>query len=189
MYKVKGGFACDRQSKYDFTASTINYLIQAMGDKLKSVEFYEYDENDNLIEFDSKNVDGQSRTDLAFFVNGNKRVNAELKERWGKYNSNCYGKDEDKEGWILEMDKKEKLMEKIGLPLYANLYMDGKIRLWNLNKIENFNIINKNTPKTTVIQSEIINKDRYEVWNRDSKVIQRIIGSKSNGVWKSKGLN
>lgn len=184
MFKVKGGFSCDRQSKYDFTASTINRLIQTMGDELKRVEFYEYDNNGNLVEFDSDKVNDQCRTDLTYFVNG-VRVDAELKERWGKYHSNYYGKEGDKEGWMLEIDKKEQVLNKDGIAQYVNLYPDGVIRIWNLRKIENFNTINKDRHRTTVKESEIINKDSYEVWNKDSKVIPRIKGEKSNGIWVS----
>ena len=187
MHKIEEGFKCDRQSKYDYTASTITYLSTAMGSKLESVEFYEYDKNGNMVEFDSENVDSQSRTDLAFFVNG-KRVNTELKERWGKYHSNYYGKDNDKEGWMLNIDKFEQLISKEGIPLYVNLFEDGYIRFWNLSKIPEFTTITKNIAKTTVIESEKKIQDRYQVWNRDSKLIPRIKGYPSNGIWY-KGAN
>ena len=177
-----GNFNCDRQSKYDFTASTNTYLFEEMGDNLISIEYYEYDKQGNLVEFDSENVDSQSRTDLAFFVNG-KRVNTELKERWSEYHSNYYGKDDDKEGWMLNIDKVEQLTSKEGIPLYVNLFEDGYIRFWNLNKIPEFTTITKNIAKTTVIQSEKILQDRYQLWNRDSKLIPRIKGYPSNGKW------
>lgn len=181
MYRKN--FKCDRQSKLDYTASTIYYLMLKMGDKLKSVEFYEYDKEGNLVEFDSPLAYEQSRTDLACFING-KRVNSELKERWQPYNHQSYGKDEDKEGWMLNIDKVDELKKIDGIPLYANLFEDGWVRVWNLNKVPQPTTITKNIAKTTVIKSKKIKQDRYQLWNRDSIIFQRIKGYHSNGKWE-----
>lgn len=184
-FKVKDGYNCDRQSKYDFTASTVSYLCAAYGDKVKSVIFKEFDDHNNLVEFDSKYSSTTSRSDLVMFYN-NKPYIIELKERWGKYTSDYYGKEGDKEGWMLNIPKKEELLsQKWAIPLYVNLYPDGVVRLWNLNKINNYNTINHNIANSTVEDKGRREQDRYEVWNKDSKAIQRVKGQPSNGIWKS----
>ena len=184
-YKVKGGYSCDRQSKYDFTASTVSYLCAAYGEKVKSIIFKEFDKYNNLVEFDSKYASTTSCSDLVMYYNGKPYI-IELKERWGIYTSNFYGKEDDEEGWMLNIPKKEELLgQNWAIPLYVNLYPDNVIILWNLNKIEEYNTINKVIDEKTVEESEKKPQDRYEVWNKDSKVIQRIKGQPSNGIWKS----
>lgn len=183
-YKVNGGFSCDRQSKYDFTASTVSFLSGWVGDKKANVVFKEYNADGEEIEFDSYDSYDKSRTDLVMYFNDTKYV-IELKERWGKYCSSFYGKDSDAEGWMLNIDKVAELNKIDGIPLYVNLYPDGYVRLWNLNKISDFHTITKNIHKTTVMDSEVKKQDRYEVWNKDSIKIQRIVGKKSNGIWQS----
>lgn len=184
VYKVKDGFCCDRQSKYDFTASTVTYIKDKFTDRKAYVVFKEMDADGNLVAFDSDESYDKSRTDLIMFYNDTKYV-IELKERWGKYTSDYYGKEDDAEGWMLNIDKVEELNKIDAIPLYVNLYPDGVIRVWNLDKISDFQTINKNIHKTTVADSEVINQNRYEVWNKDSKVIKRVKGEKSNGIWLS----
>ena len=184
-YKIKDGYKCDRQSKYDFTASTVNFIQDWAGTKNVTIRFMEFDKNGNLVEFDATNSDSQSRTDLIMLYNGVKYV-IELKERWGKYASDYYGKDDDEEGWMLNIDKVTEL-KKIddAIPLYVNLFPDGMVRVWNLNKITEYQTITKNIHRATVEYSEIKKQDRYELWNKDSICIPRKKGSKSNGVWVS----
>lgn len=185
-FKVKDGFSCDRQSKYDFTASTVSYLSKLYPNKELSVVFKEFDkENGALVDFDSKQSSTVSPSDLVMFFNDQPYI-IELKERWGNYTSDRYGKDTDEEGWMLNIEKHRTLtIQKTAIPLYVNLYPDDVVRLWNLNKITKFNTINKNIPEYSVIESEKKNQNRYEVWNRDSKVIKRLKGQPSNGVWHS----
>lgn len=183
-YKVSGGFSCDRQSKYDFTASTVNFLAEWFNDKKADVMFKEFDKNGNEITFDDSNSNDKSRTDLVMYIN-NHRYIIELKERWGKYTSNFYGKDTDKEGWMLNIDKVAELNKIDAIPLYVNLYPDGYVRIWNLNKISEYQTITKNIHKTTVMDSEVKKQNRYEVWNKDSIKIKRVVGEKSNGIWQS----
>ena len=182
--KVKDGFCCDRQSKYDFTASTVTYIKDKFTDRKAYVVFKELDVDGNLVAFDSDDSYDKSRTDLIMFYNDVKYV-IELKERWGKYTSDYYGKEDDAEGWMLNIDKVEELNKIDAIPLYVNLYPDGVVRVWNLNNISDFQTITKNIHKTTVVESEIKTQERYEVWNKDSKVIKRVKGEKSNGVWMS----
>lgn len=184
-YKVKGGFSCDKQSKYDFTASTVSFLSQWAGDKKIEIVFKEQDKDGCLVPFDSVDSYDKSRTDLIMYFNGYPYV-IELKERWGKYTSDFYGKEGDNEGWMLNIDKVTEL-EKVNnaIPLYVNLYPDGVVRIWNLNKISDYQTIIKNIHKTTVLESEAKLQERYELWNKDSTTIPRLKGEPSNGVWTS----
>lgn len=188
MYKVKDGFSCDRQSKYDFTASTVNYISRMYDNKDITIVFNELDANGNLVEFDSANASETARTDLIMFFNG-KGYNIELKERWGRYTSDYYGKEGDKEGWFVNIEKYNVLMNnKEYIPIFANLFPDGKVRIWNLNKLNNLHVLTKNIAKTNVIESDVIPQKRYDVWNKDGKIFDRVKGKPSNGIW-IKGAN
>lgn len=185
MFKVKGGFSCDRQSKYDFTASTVNYIREKYKGKDIELIFTEFDKYGNIIDFDSNQSYEKSPSDLLMFFNGI-AYRIELKERW-KYDSNYYGNENN--GWILEPKKYHTLKTLEGIPLYVNLYNDGKIRIWNLDKIDSFQTFKVDAAEKTVEDSEVITKKEYAVFNKDSKILDRIKGTKSNGIWKSKGLN
>jgi hypothetical protein len=180
-YLVEGGYECDRQSKYDFTASTVSYLIENFNPK--SIIFKEFDENGNEVDFDSPLSSTVSHTDLVMYYNGHPYL-IELKERWGKYISTYYGKDGDDEGWFLNIPKKEELTnQQWATPLYVNLYPDGIVRLWNLRKIDHYNTLNKVIDNSTVEDKGKKEQNRYDVWNRDSIAINRIKGQPSNGIF------
>ena len=183
-YLVKGGFQCDRQSKYDLTASTVEFIEQWRGNNNVTLIFKELDKNGNEVVFDSDDSSATAPTDLIMYYN-NKRYVIEIKERWGKYTSDYYGKESDEEGWMLNIDKVDKLKAIDAIPLYINLFPDGVVRIWNLNKINSFNTITKNIHKKTVVKSDVIAQQRYEVWNKDATTIKRVTGSKSNGIWVS----
>lgn len=185
-FLVKDGFKCDRQSKYDFTATTVNYLSKI--NKPIKVIFKEFDKKGNIVDFDSPDSYEQSPIDLKMYmeIDGkNIEYNVELKERWNKYNSNYYGKENDSEGWVLNIDKVQAFNKLNGIPLYVNLYPDKIVRIWNLDKINSFNTITKYIADQTVKKSKKSDKDRYEVWNKDSKVLIRYKGNKSNGIWNN----
>ena len=185
-FLVKDGFKCDRQSKYDFTATTVNYLSKI--NKPLKVIFKEFDKKGNIVDFDSPDSYEQSPIDLKMYmeIDGkNIEYNVELKERWNKYNSNYYGKENDSEGWVLNIDKVQAFNKLNGIPLYVNLYPDKIVRIWNLDKINSFNTITKYIADQTVKKSKKSDKDRYEVWNKDSKVLIRYKGNKSNGIWNN----
>lgn len=184
--KDKNPFKCDRQSKYDFTASVVNYIYNDLGKNDATISFKEYDKEGNLVDFDSNVVDDKCRTDLVMFYSTSTtdaRYEIELKERWNQYTSDYYGKEGDKEGWMLNIDKVEELNKKEGIPLYVNLYPNGAIRVWNLSKLKDFQTITKPIHKTTVVASEIKVQNRYEVWNSDSIKIDRIKGYKNSGYF------
>lgn len=185
QYRVKGGFNCDRPSKYSFTASTVNYLSSTVKDKDITVVFKEFDDNGNLVEFDSPDASTTSRSDLVMFYNDVPYI-VELKERWGRYTSTAYG-EEGSEGWMLNVDKQIELTKQNwAIPLYVNLFPDGVIRAWNLNRIGDYTTVTKGIHKTTVMESERITQTRYEVWNKDSKTYKRIEGEPSNGIWTNR---
>lgn len=184
VYIVEGDFSSDRQSKYDFTASTINHLLET-GKSNINVTFFEFDDNGNMVEFDSPKASSTSRSDLIMSYNGT-LYKIELKERKGKYVSDYYGKEGDSEGWMLNIEKKNELLkDKNFIPLFVNLYPDDKIRIWNLNKIEGYDEIHKDISKYTVAVSEKMPQERLGVWNKDSKIIDRIKGCPSNGKWSN----
>lgn len=185
-FLIKDGFKCDRQSKYDFTATTVNHLSKI--NKPIKVIFKEFDKKGNIVDFDSPDSYEQSPIDLKMYmeIDGkNIEYNVELKERWNKYNSNYYGKENDSEGWVLNIDKVQAFNKLNGIPLYVNLYPDKIVRIWNLDKINSFNTITKYIADQTVKKSKKSDKDRYEVWNKDSKVLMRYKGNKSNGIWNN----
>lgn len=185
VYKIKEGFDCDRQSKYDFTASTVNYLQEKYMDKDITVVFKELDDEGNLVEFDSADASSTARTDLIMFFN-DIGYNIELKERWGKYHSEFYGKEGDSEGWFVNIEKYDVLMkDKKYIPIFANLFPDGVVRTWNLNNINFTHTLTKNIAKTNVVESAVIPQKRYDVYNKDGKSYKRIKGKPSNGIWKS----
>lgn len=187
MFKIKEGFNCDKQSKYDFTASTVNYVSEKYQNKNITIVFKELDDEGNLVEFDSADASSTARTDLIMFFN-DVAYNIELKERKGKYHSEFYGKEGDKEGWFVNLEKYEVLMkDKKYIPIFSNLYPDGIVRTWNLNNIIFNRTLTKNIAKTTVIESEVIAQKRYDVYNKDSKCFRRVKGKPSNGVWTSGG--
>lgn len=182
-------FECDRQSKYDFTASTVSYFAERYAGKDVSVRFMEWStDHSTLVPFDSEESDSCSRTDLCMeFTSGvtTTTYNIELKERWGKYVSDYYGED-GKEGWMLNIEKDSVLKHSFGLPLYVNLYPDGKIRLWNLDKVGGeYGKVTKPIHKYTVIDSEVKQQDRYTLMNNQGITIPRIRGKKSDGCWSS----
>jgi hypothetical protein len=188
-YKVKGGYECDRQSKYDFTASTVSYLCETYGEKVKSIIFKEFDVHGNLIEFDSIYSDSKSRSDLVMFYNNTPYL-IELKERWGGYHSNWCGKEGDKEGWFLNIPKKEQLLnQNWAIPLFVNLYPDNVVRLWNLRKINDYHTLTKIIGNSNVEDKGERMQDRYDVWNKDSTCIKRITGQPSNGIFIASSTN
>lgn len=185
MSKVNNPYNCDRQSKYDFTASTVNYMEQKYSNKDIELVFKEFDNKGNLVDFDSNESDIESQSDIAMLYNGILYV-IELKERLGKYNSTYYGKVNDVEGWFLNKEKLKSLLSHNAIPLYVNVYPDGKIRIWNLNNINEYQSITKNIHKKTVEESPLLQQDRFMVWNKDSKEIDRIKGYPSKGTWNNK---
>lgn len=117
-----GNFECDRQSKRQF--------VRLLKDLFKNIEI-------------DVPCDPQSHIDIfatALTSSGKviKTYAFELKERWGRYVSDLYGKDNDSEGWIYERGKDNSLFNAYELsgytPMYVNLYPDSVIRIWDMSK-------------------------------------------------------
>ena len=126
----------DRQSKNDLTASTLYYL-QINGYTGKT-EFYELTSGGTIVPYGDKSADGNKRTDVWMIYRAASASGVypiELKDRWN------YSSDNEfiLRGSFLNPGKKDYingLKEKGGItPLWAELYNDGKGRIWNLSKI------------------------------------------------------
>lgn len=184
----KDKFSCDRQAKYDFTASTVAYFDSLYTSY--SLEFYEFDKDNHFIEFDSACSSEHSRLDLGMKLSiaGKDDVYYvfELKERWGKYVSTLYG-EEGQEGWMYNQPKDEvlrKASESGCIPIYVNLYPDGVVRIWNLNKVTEVGHITKTYNKYNVVASPMMVQERLTLMNKQGVSFQRIIGEKSDGRWR-----
>lgn len=180
---MKGeGFEIDWQSKCDFTASTYAYF--SMCSNFSAVTFYEQDKDGHNIPFGDDRAYSQSHTDITFTYYSNcgweKEVINELKERGGTYTStNKYLMEE---GEIFEPFKKEtlqKLKDEGKEVRWAVLYTDGKIRIWNLNKIDLDSLKRRITRKrkhTIDPNSGYIVENEYLLPADKSIIIDRIRG-------------
>lgn len=133
------GFDCDRQAKYDFTASTAQYWSNTTDPSL--LGFYEMTSAGTLVPFGSEEADDKSHMDLyihySAMTNGDLydvlKYAVELKER--TYNSNT-GFLISK-GSFINPKKIESIRQETGVThLWAELYPDDVIRIWNLSKID-----------------------------------------------------
>lgn len=178
-------FTGDRQSKYDFTASTVNYISSISNGEDVTVVFKEFDKDGNLVEFDSENSSITSRMDLVMFYNDVPYL-VELKERKGRYTSDSYGV-EGKEGWFVNVEKQAEFAKnQWAIPLFVNLFPDGKVIVWNLNRIKEFPSIVKGICKYNDIPSDRYLQKRVQVWNKDGVMFERVKGKPSNGIFKIK---
>lgn len=134
-------FDCDRPAKNDFTASTQTYWAKyGQGDK---ISFWEMTSACTMVPFGSELASPRSRFDV--FINYDDRIwyAVELKER----NHPSDYERTINEGAFMNDEKKAlvpQLKEQGYIPLWAELYTDGKIRLWNLDKI-NLDTLEKKT--------------------------------------------
>lgn len=122
-------FDCDRKAKCDFTASTTNYL-QNNG-YVSSTTWYELDKYNRLVEFGSPSASTTARQDI-YLKYGNKWFAIEIKER-------NLRSDKDfliEEGSFMNKEKVESIMATGLIPIWAELYDDDIIRVWNLSKID-----------------------------------------------------
>lgn len=138
------GFDCDRQAKYDFTASTAQYWSNTTDPSL--LGFYEMTSAGTLVPFGSEEADDKSHMDLyihySAMTNGDLhsvlQYAVELKER--TYNSNT-GFLISK-GSFINPEKIESIRQETGVThIWAELYPDDVIRIWNLDKIGLDNIV------------------------------------------------
>lgn len=179
-------FNCDRQSKDIFTATTFNVLTSnTKYSAYTSITFYERDINGNLVPYGEGKEYQQDHIDIFIILKSDTetvKIATELKERWGIYVSDFYGKDEQDKGWVLNIPKDYWLMEmaKEGwIPWYSNLYPDGVLRIWNLKNI----ILTEDTLTELPIKKVNIDPDsprimqtRQQLWNRQGKTFKIIRG-------------
>lgn len=165
---MENKFEEDYKSKVIFTASTQQYWNKLF--PKDTLTFYGLNQQGNLVKLEDSY--DKSRIDMVMLVEHNNKIlkyAIELKER--TLTSKCYG--ENNEGWLLEKKKYDEIIEYKQLsgmtPIYANLYTDGIIRIWNLNKTNTSNTINKPFNKYTVINSNKINKKGIQLYNKDGK--------------------
>lgn len=175
-------FNCDRRAKCDFTASTANYLRQKWG---SDFAFYESDKEGNLVPFGSEYSDIHSHMDLYIVLysawTAVVTYAVELKERQGRYTSKSYG-EEGQEGWMYNIPKDtyfKKEMDAGRKPLFANLYPDSAITIWNIAKISPENI-GSTTKMIKGINIDPLSpkreQERLLLMNKDGITIPRIQG-------------
>lgn len=160
----KSRFDCDRQSKYDFVSSTTEY-VRTQGYEGK-LDFYELDNEWNLIPFGSSSVSTTAIFDAVILTDNNTYV-VELKDRWN-YSSTL-------DPAILEPYKYKNLLlaKKYGfIPLYAFLYNDGKIRIWKIE--EGYEMTDIDASRYTVYDGPKIKKPEYILWNSGATMIPRL---------------
>lgn len=172
-------FNCDRQDKADLTASTINYL-RSKGYN-KDITFYEEDENKNLVPFNSPDADIKSRLDV-WMLYGTQMCVIEMKGR-GMTRLVC---SDTFPTALFNEEKIEPIREEINngnIVLWAEPYVDDKIRIWNLNRIdkepglENLNRVRKPIKKVTIDpNSKTEMQERLELPHEWGTLIPRVKG-------------
>lgn len=127
-------FNCDRKAKCDWTASTYNYWKQSGADT-DNLLFYEATSANTLVPFGSPDADIQSRMDIYMIYEDTIKYAVEIKERFypsiQSWTMN--------EGAFMNREKRDaikKQKEDGWVPLWSELYDDGQIRVWNLDKID-----------------------------------------------------
>ena len=128
----QSNFECDRPAKNDFTASTVQYL-ERTGHRAP-VSFYEENTYGTLVPFGSPDASPYAHIDV-YMQYGNAWYAIELKERTG-YNSNSPYIISSGTYYNYEKDEALKESMKKGyIPLFADLYSDGVIRVWNVSNV------------------------------------------------------
>lgn len=179
-------FCIDYESKIEFSGATVNYINSINSNWV--VDFYGVDDDGNKVSFDDSTVTSH----LDFYMDittssGITEYAVELKERWKPYTSTSYG-EPGQEGWFLNIEKTGFLKdaaERGYIPLYANIYQeDGKVRVWNLNKIDvdNLPIAEKYIARYTVLPSERKLQKRYTLSNAQAVAEYNVVkrGNKGN---------
>ena len=181
-------YDCDIPSKYATTA-TCEYYFNSTNSTWTGRTYWERTETGKLVPFGSENVNRTDRLDIFIRLENGKKVlwcACEIKERWGVYVSDYYGKEGQDKGWFLNIDKDSILREYSDrgfCPLYINLYPNGKTRIWNLWKVNK--IIDIETTRTSALikkqninpDSERVLQNRYQLWNNWGVTINTIKGN------------
>ena len=155
MKSSRRGFDCDKQAKYDFTASTFNYWNCNTG-----VTFWEVDKTGHLVPFGDENASKTSKADVVIIYDDKIVYIVELKER------DCTSTRYASEGAFINPEKLEfmkKQQAKGYVPLWGELYTDGIIRLWNLNTmdLDSLTCTTKAIKRYDIYEGERIMQKRY----------------------------
>lgn len=151
---ISKGFRCDEDSKKKFEGF--------LRDIFKRVEIYTPTGETAPLDMymTAYTIDWQVWATYAF----------ELKERSSMYPSTRYG-GEGQEGWIIERGKLknlEKAKEEKYRPIYANIFPDGKIAIWNVSKVAYREGTERAYRKHTVDNAGgAYNEAKFEVWYKD----------------------
>lgn len=187
-------FEGDIASKDDLTASTKFHISTAT--PRYDAEFYEWDKDRNIVPYGDERADRQSNLDVLMkvFLRSNPSsfvfYSIELKERKGSWVSDRFGEEDSTpdryghKGWVYEIHKDSSLMKSAAegyIPLYANAYPDGVIRIWNIKKLKDRNVVldrgpmhsNKYTDRPEAGTRE---DDRLFLMNRDGITFKRLKG-------------
>lgn len=176
-------FSCDRPAKNDFTASTYSHFLTACPEWVAT--YYEWDKDGNVVPYGDPSASEQSHLDIMIKMDNRndgrtKFYGAEIKERLGKYISTYYG-EEGQEGWMYNLPKDTYLQMAANrgiIPLFANLYPDQKVTIWNIKKVKRSDTITKDIKRINIDpDSKKIPQERLQLWNKDGTTIRRINGN------------
>lgn len=167
-------FNCDRQAKNDFTASTKAYLEEEGCPY--GLKFWEESITGELVPYGDENASSTAHMDLYMdFVTSawTRRYAVELKERI-KYDSEAF------DLWFYNIPKDRWLQaaKDAGcIPLFVNLYPDGKIDIWNLSKVESEGSVTVPIKKVNIDpNSPKVEQERLLLPSDKAKRIRRVKG-------------
>lgn len=174
-YNYNEGFGGDRPAKNDLTASTLTFLFK----NNKNVSFWEKDINGNLVPYGDPRAYEQDRYDL-YIKYYDFWFAVEMKSRDLSHIS--YWVTAATEGEMFEIEKCEEtkeLQQEGYICLWAAVYNDGRIRIWQLNymDLDKLPMKPKTKPKYNVKSSPFITEDVYLLPPQQSIIIDRINGN------------
>lgn len=176
-------FTDDRPAKNDVTASTVFYFEQN-GINREFLSFYEETIRRQLVPYgdpeayEKAPVDIWLRLELSGFT-----IWYAIEVKGRNFGHNNHLVTASTEGEILEVLKKETMQEvkRAGYTgIWAAPYNDGKIRIWNLNKLDLDALPMKDITKhkyTVIPDSEIITEPEYLLPHQASIIIDRLNGN------------
>lgn len=175
-YDYDKEFDGDRPAKNDLTASTLYQVFSSD----PNASFWEKTTSGELVPYgDPRAIKSRNKYDL-FVHYFDFWFAIEMKSRSFKHNS--YLVTASTEGEIFEVKKCEetKLLQQEGyICLWASVYSDGKIRIWQLNNIDLDNLNGKpiTKHKYTCKNSEYITQYEYLLPAEQSIIIDRLNGN------------
>ena len=175
-YEYDKRFGGDRLAKNDLTASTLHFLFK----NDKNVTFWEKDDNGVLVPYGDPKASKTDKYDL-YVKYFNMWFAIEMKSRNLPHNSKWV--TATTEGEIFEIAKcneTKQLQQQGYICLWASVYNDGKIRIWQLNYMDLNSLPLKPKTKhryTIYDNSEIITEMEYLLPPECSIIIDRLNGN------------